>query len=114
MSVSFGGIGEIFASFDAADGLAAAGPVKMSANGTVSACAEGDRFCGVAAHVTDDGIATVQLKGYVRCAYTGTAPSVGYTKLAAGDTGAVAVSDNGGEYLVVDVDTADATVGFIM
>ena len=46
--------------------------------------------------------------------YTGTAPSVGHTVLAANSTGGVKTATNGGECLVIDVDTSDNTVGFII
>ena len=113
MSVSFGGMGEMFATFKT-DGTAEAGKaVQMQDNDTVAVCGAGGKFIGIAADTAGDGYATVQLKGYTEMAYAGTAPTVGFCSLAGAAEG-VAVSENGREYLVVRVDTANKTVGFIM
>ena len=81
MKVAFGGYGEKLVTFETAEGVLAGMPVMMSANGTVAPCAEGKAFCGAAVNVRD-GFAAVQLAGYVRLPYTGTAPAVGYQTLA--------------------------------
>jgi len=113
MSVSFGGMGEIFATFKT-DGTVEAGKaVQMQDSDTVTACGAGGKFIGIAIGTAADGYATVQLKGYTEMAYTGTAPTVGFCFLAGAAEG-VTVSENGREYLVVRVDTANKTAGFIM
>lgn len=112
MKVSFEGAGEKRLSFknnNAADGNF----VKVSANGTVSACSDGDRFVGCAMHCAG-GFADVQVKGYIECAYTGTAPALGFAKMLAGAAGKVKADSNGAEFLVLKVDTTAGTVGFIM
>lgn len=48
-------------------------PVKMSANGTVAACAAGDAFIGIAVSQRGDFVG-VQLKGYRNAAVTGSVP----------------------------------------
>ncbi len=116
MSVSFGGIGEEMVTFTAAAGLSAGNTAAMTANGKVGKAASGGKFCGVAVKVSDDGHATVQMKGYVNLAYTGaTAPQVGYGSLAGDGSGGVKVdAENGREYLVIDVDTTNKKVGFYL
>jgi hypothetical protein len=110
MNISFDGIGQNVATFLAEEGLSEGQVCKVTANGTVSACASGERFCGVVHHLEEDGAAAVILAGFVTLPYTGSAPTVGYDKIAAGDGGAAAANDAGGEYLVVDVDTENMTV----
>ena len=114
MNVSFGGIGEIAATFKTSGTVNKGNLVKMASGGTVAACAEDDRFCGVALSVAADGFATVQLRGFARVGYTGTAPTVGYAKLLAGAANKVAADDDGDEYLVIEVDTSASTVGIYM
>lgn len=137
MTVSFEGIGENVVTFknSATTAVAASAgyPVKLSGNGEVSKTLSGEAFIGIA-RAADADFAAVQTGGYVKMAYAGTAPAVGRAHLVAtggkavrGDAGTtvtVTVSDTvcnttgktytGGEYVVVDVDTAAGTVGFIL
>lgn len=115
MKVSFEGIGEKAATFwNAKENAAVSGrAVKMSGNGTVSLCAEGDKFAGFCADADAD-TATVIIGGFATAPYTGDAPAVGFTALAADAAGGVKVGGSGREYLVAEVDTAAKTVGFIL
>ena len=115
MSISFNGFNESTLTFKAASGFTSSGiPVKMSANSTVAACAEGNSFIGVSKSV-DGGLAAVQVSGAVTVGYSGTAPTAGYNTLAADGNGKVLVASTGGrEYLVVDVKTASSLVTFIL
>lgn len=113
MKVSFEGIGEQVISFAAESGVSAGLPVKLSANGTVAAADSGGRFMGVCI-AAEDGFAEVRTAGYVELKYSGTAPAVGYANLAADADGKVKAASTGGEYLVLKVDSAAGTVGFIM
>ena len=115
MKVSFEGIGENLVTFyNSASAPAAAGhTVKMSANGEVAACADGDVFCGVCSSCSDE-LAAVKTCGCIGMAYTGTAPTLGYAKLASDANGGVKVSASGREYLVVEVDTVNKTVEFAL
>ena len=88
--VSFEGIGEMVATFLAEEGLTG-GPVKMTGDGKVGPCGDGEAFCGVALEV-NDGLALVQLRGFVKVT-CGDAVAVGYTKLSA---------NAGTAYLVVE------------
>ena len=114
MNISFDGIGQNVVTFRAAEGLEAGEVCKVTASGTVGACSAGERFCGVVDHLEGDGAAAVILAGFVTVPYTGSAPAVGYDKLAAGDGGAAAANDAGGEYLVADVDTENLTVTLML
>ena len=113
MKVSFEGIGEQVISF-AADGTVKGAFVKMSDNGEVTACDAEDNFMGFCID-EDGGFASVLTHGFVKCPYTGDdAPEVGYGTLTADAGGKVSVSEDGREYLILEVDTTAETVGFIM
>lgn len=112
MSVSFNGFGEKLLTFKNASAVTAGYPVKVSANDTVAACSAGDSFCGFAVE-SDSAYACVKLGGVVTAQYSGTAPTVGFIKLAAAASGKVAVAASGGrEYLVLAVDSTEGTVTF--
>ncbi|HHU23030.1 MAG TPA: hypothetical protein GXZ52_06425 [Clostridiales bacterium] len=136
MKVSFEGIGETVATFynSGASGAEKGAPVKLSANGEVCKCAAGENFAGVAISV-NGGFAAVQTAGYVRLPYSGdVAPQVGRQHLVTDGLGGVMVdagtadkvsigdtdyptgtiSYTGESYLVLDVDTSDRLVGFMM
>ena len=113
MNISFTGFNENSVTFICSEDVTTGKVVKVTDNGTVSVCANGDIFCGIATDVRSD-CATVQLTGYTRISYSGSAPSLGYTALVADGNGAVTANDNGKVYLVTDVDTTDNTVGFML
>ena len=70
MKLSYEGIGQWAATF-ACDDLAEGELVKVSANGTVAACAAGDDFCGMVLSVGRGGDAcAVALGGMVTAGYT--------------------------------------------
>lgn len=114
MKVSFEGVGEQILSFVKANGTEKNVFVKVSANNTVAACSAGDVFAGYCIAV-NGGFADVKTAGYIEVGYTGeTAPTVGYTALAAAANGKVEADEDGREYLVLKVDSTAKTVGFIM
>lgn len=114
MNVSFDGFNENVLTFNSQGAVCSAALVKMADNATVSPCADNDKFIGVVRN-TSDGLAGVQVGGYVTCSYTGTtAPTVGFCNLAAGGANVVKVSSTGMPYLVVDVDASSKTVGLIL
>ena len=117
MSVSFEGFNEKFATFQCASGLTAGTPVKLTANGKVGACSKGERMIGVAAAVSLDNHALVQVEGYVQMAYSGTnAPALGWTKMVTAEGGGLTADSAtaGSEYLVLDVDSTSSKVGFML
>lgn len=113
MNVSFSGFNEKSTTFICSEDVTAGSVVKVTENGTVSVCSNGDAFCGVVTDVRSD-CATVQLTGYIRMPYSGTAPALGYTAIAADGNGAVTANEGGRTYLVTDLDTTDNTVGFML
>ena len=44
--ISFEGIGEVAATFACGEGVKAGQVVKLTGNGTVGPCGDGERFCG--------------------------------------------------------------------
>lgn len=106
--VSFEGVGEVAATFFAASGVERGAVVKLSGGSTVSPCADGDRFCGVALTKTKGGCAGVQVGGFAQVACADSAVTAGYTSLAADGAGGVkkAADGAGQEYLVVADDGA--------
>ena len=105
MNVSFEEIGRLAVTF-AQTGCEGGQVCKVSGNGAVSPCAEGERFCGVVESVRG-GVAAVQVAGFVTVSVTG-GLNVGYVNLCADGQGGVKAGA-GREYLVVSVDENAAT-----
>lgn len=112
MKVSFDGIGDRLVTF-ISNGVARGHVVKVSAAGTVSECAAGNAFDGVALFV-EDGCAAVRLGGFVTVNYSGTAPGFGRAILAADGNGGVKTAETGDSYVVVDKDTTAKTLTIIL
>ena len=112
---SFEGIGQWAATFTCENAPEGA-LVKITDNGTVGVCADGDDFCGMVLSAGRDGEAcTVALGGMVTAGYTGDAPALGWSGLAADSSGGGKKNDAAGrKYLVVDVDTDGQTVTFVL
>lgn len=113
MNISLLGLGETTATFEAEAGVTAGMPVKMTGDGRVGPCALKDKFCGVAVS-TRGGYAAVQVAGYARVPYSGTAPAVGYQTLNGAGDGTVQAEATGRSLLVTDVDTAAKTCGILL
>lgn len=107
MNVSFEEIGHISATF-ATDSARVGVLCKMTANGKVAPCEDGNAFCGKVESVRK-GFAGVQLHGFAEVSYTGTAPAVGYQILVADVNGGVKTHTSGKSYLVVSVDQSAKT-----
>lgn len=112
-------VGDGYCWLKACDDLAEGELVKVSANGTVAACAAGDDFCGMVLSVGRGGDAcAVALGGMVTAGYTvpaeGAAPALGWSGLSADGEGGVQADADGSTYLVVDVDTTAKTVTFVL
>lgn len=114
MKVSFSGYDEKVVTFEADGSVSAGSLVKITANGTVSACSAKESFCGVALSVRG-GCAAVQLGGYAgNVPYTGTGMAVGYKTIAAAAGDKVTVDAAGRTLLVTDVNPDASTCGFIL
>lgn len=110
----FHGIGQWAATF-ACENVQAGQAVKISGSGAVSPCEDGDAFGGVAVSVGRDGKAcSVALGGIVRASFSGSAPSVGWSALAADGKGGVKCCEDGREFLIVSVDGSAAEVSFVL
>ena len=113
MKNSYEGIGQWAATFACSD-IAEGQVVKISGNGEVAPCADGDKFCGVVISASRDGQAcAVAMGGMVVVPYTGSAPALGWAGLAADGNGGVKAAE-GREYMVVDVDESGMTVTFAL
>ncbi len=84
--------------------------VNLVADGT-AAQADGP-FAGVLIS-KHGGNALVQLSGYAKVAFTGTAPGYGYLSVAA-DEGVLTAAESGRPVLVADVDAVAGTAGIIL
>ena len=100
MNVSFEEIGRLAVTFGQ-EGCQGGQVCKVSANGKVAPCADGDKLCGVVEHVRGSH-AAVQVAGFAEVSITG-AVSVGYVNLCADGSGGVKAGE-GREHLVVSVD----------
>lgn len=105
---SFEDIGAVVATFAAGSGVKGGQVVKVTENGTVDACGDGEAFCGVAMEPRKGG-AAVQVKGFVTVPYTGEL-TLGWATLAANGSGGVKVNSTGVQALVVSVDGVDTAV----
>ena len=106
MNVSFEEIGRLSVTFAQA-GCQAAQVCKVSGNGKVAPCAEGEKLCGIVEHVRG-GHAAVQVAGFVTVGVSG-AVEVGYVNLCADGNGGVKAGA-GREYLVVSVHADTAVI----
>ncbi|MBQ3557456.1 MAG: hypothetical protein IJA11_06635 [Oscillospiraceae bacterium] len=100
--ISFDDIGNVMATFYADEGVEDGQVVKVTGNGTVGACAEGDGFCGVAGQVRKGAVA-VQVGGFMHVKVTGEV-ELGRVKLAADGKGGVKAAEDGVQALVVQVE----------
>ena len=96
------------ATFAAGSGVKGGQVVKVTDNGTVDACGDGDTFCGVALEPRKGG-AAVQVKGFVTVPYTGEL-TLGWATLAADGSGGVKANATGVTALVVSVDGESSAV----
>ena len=91
---SFEDIGMVTATFAAREDMKPGQVVKITGNGEVGACTDGDAFCGLALSVRS-GFAGVQVKGFA-CLPTSGTVTLGRVKLAADGTGGVSPVCAGG------------------
>ena len=104
--ISFEDIGRLMATFCAEEGVQDGQVVKMTGNGTVGPCGEGDPFFGVAG-MPREGFAGVQVRGFATV--SATMPlNVGMVALVSDGKGGVKPG-NGTTVLVVEVDTVKNT-----
>lgn len=105
--ISFEDIGSLIVTFGAQGGVQAGQVVKVTGNGTVGPCQQGDAFCGVAGSVKN-GAAAVQVAGFMEVAAT-LPLKLGNVKLAANGAGGVKETEDGVSAIVVEVDEVGST-----
>lgn len=113
MSISFESIASECATFIASSVLTEGEVCKMSSSRCVSRCLDADAFIGVVQKVHGDYV-SVAFHGFVTVPYSGTVPTCGYCALAADGKGKVKTLEGAREYLVVNVDTINKTVCFLL
>lgn len=114
MSVAFNGFNEKTLTFKTSETLEKGTPVSITSNGKVGKASAGAAFVGIAMSQRDD-LVEVQMYGYVKSAYTSTAPSLGAVALGANGTGGVkTVSSGGTSCIVLSVDETASTVEYII
>ena len=106
---SFNGYMENVLTFECESSVNAGDPVTMTASGKVGKAAENSAFIGIC-RSKKNGIAAVQLSGYVEAAKSGTV-NVGLNNLVVASSG-IKTGSSGREYLVIFSD--ESTIGFIM
>lgn len=114
MMISFEGIGQWAATFACDEHVVEGRVVKPCGNGRVAACAAGDGFCGVAAVVGGSTACAVVMGGMVTVPYSGSAPGLGWSGLCADGTGGVKADTAGQKFMVVDTDTTNQMVTFVL
>lgn len=109
--ISFEDIGSLLVTFHADTGVQEGQVVKVSKNGTVAPCQNGDLFCGLAA-TCKNGLSGVQVQGFAQVPVT-LPVGLGQVCLVADGQGGVRAAGEGDTgsvtALVVDVDTVGKT-----
>ncbi len=115
MKINLNGTSNIVTTFYATDDVKEGDIVTLTDNYTVDVAQNGDQFTGICLGVRE-GIATVQMKGYIKREYSGTAPKVGVKFFAADGEGKVKTvsAGLGRSAIVVAVDTATSTAEFVI
>lgn len=113
MNIAYNGFHTDVLSMEADGNINIGSPVIVNDKGFCHAASNNAEIFGVAVSKRDELIG-VQLTGYVELPYTSTAPTHGYCKLVCSNATSVKVSENGRQYKVIKVDTANKIVGFIL
>lgn len=111
--ISYQSIAQECATFNTNTQLTVGAPCKMGYNNAVIEPMKDEPFIGVVLWQRNS-YATVALRGFVTVKYSGTAPAVGRTGLYAGEDGTVVAAEGAPIYLVVETNTVDKTVTFLM
>ncbi len=111
--VSNKGFNEGIITLYAGDDITVGAPVIISENDTCSTAADGDSFVGVIINKRS-GIGSVQIMGFVKVPYSGTAPELGITEVAANGEGGIKAQAGGRIVTVLNVDTDNSTAEILI
>jgi hypothetical protein len=108
MKISYDGIGYLAVTMPT-NGCDEGHVCALNYEGKAMSCPDGEDFFGVVL-TTDNDRAHVQIEGFAKVAYTGTAPVPGFVNLVSNGYGGVTINSDGRMYLVVSVDNAEKTL----
>lgn len=114
MNVSLNGFAEAIITLHMAGSAAKGAPVSINANLTAAPSGADEPFAGFLSAAPKGGCAGVQVGGYVEAPYSGAAPALGHTALAADGSGKIKTAAGGPLRLVLKVDETNKTVGFLL
>ncbi len=113
MSISFKGFNEQVITFGTEVELESGTLVKMSDSAKVEPCKGDDLFIGIV--VSSHGnLAAVQTGGYVSLPYSGAAPALGITAVAAADEKTAKSAEGGRTATVIELDETNKTAGILL
>ncbi len=113
MSISFQELAQDCVSFQAFNNMQVNNLCCMHANDMVKVCVDGAPIHGQVIN-SRAGVVSTVVRGFITTGYSGTAPTIGFCPLVASGSKTVKVSEGAKEYLVVNVDTANKTVCFML
>lgn len=114
MSVSINGFAEEIITLKITGSAVKGAPVSISANLTAAPSGADELFAGILTAAPKGGHAGIQVRGYAKAPYSGDAPALGYTALAADGSGNVKTASSGPLRLVLEVNPTKQTVGFLL
>lgn len=114
-NISYRGFNSSALTFESGAEFEKGDPVAIGADGVCAPAENGELFIGVCVSVRGSLI-TAQMEGFVEVSYSGTAPECGWGKLCADGNGGVKVcsEETAPLYRIIEVDTENSTVGFIL
>ena len=114
-NISYRGFNSSALTFESEAEFTKGAPIGFDSDGICAQAEADDAFIGVCVSVRGN-LVTAQMEGFVEANYSGTAPGYGWVKLCADGNGGVAVSTGDGVplYRVIEVDTENKKVGFIL
>lgn len=115
MGISFNGYNAKIVTFYAGEACEVGKAVTINEDGEAVCAGNNNRFIGICTSLRN-GIAGVQVEGYVELPYSGTAPKHGVNRLICDANGCLTASidDIAQYYKILKVDTDSKTVGFIL
>ena len=88
-------------------------PVTITENNACTEAADGDSLVGILVNSRGE-VASVQVMGFAKVNYSGTAPALGVVGVAADGNGGIKASANGRKVIVLSVNTDNSTAEIIL